>query len=223
MDLPYERVDHLESSLDFYTEIQPSIINSFYLSYYPTTAIIWDGIRDGKIDPEDVDAIEDGKYITSFTLSLGGDQDSNSEQVSNYQKYFAMFTLIAVLPKRVSEFILKKGLNHGLIGKLPTALLIFLKVVLRFKVGQSYLYTGIVKEQIDNYFRNKRLISDYKSSVVNSAKDNDGDDTAARLLKTITATGVEQKTAVERNRKVPQFPVPAPRPAAAKLTMGQCP
>lgn len=151
-DIPYEVENDYIESMKFYAEIQPTIINTFYLAYYPKTDIIQTAKKCGILKEEDVEKIEEGEYFTTFTLSIGSDEEMK-KRIKMYNKYLFIFTLIPILPKSIMNKIIKRGYyNH--FSKIPTFFILIVKAFLRIKIGQFYLYWGEFERLIYNIYRN---------------------------------------------------------------------
>lgn len=155
-DIPYETEDDYIESMKLYAEIQPTIINTFYLAYYPKTDIIKSAIETGILKSEDIEKIEEGEYVTTFTLSLGADEKTK-KRVKMYNKYLFIFTLIPILPKSIMKKIVNKNF-YNRISTVPTFFIMIVKMMLRIKIGQFYLYWGEVERLAYNVYRNLKLI-----------------------------------------------------------------
>jgi len=155
-DIPYETEDDYIESMKVYTELQPTIINTFYLAYYPKTDIIKTAMKCGILKEKDLEKIEEGKYFTSFTLSVGADENMK-KRIHMYNKYLFVFTLIPILPKSVMNKIIERG-YYNYFSRMPTSFIIILKTLLRVRIGQFYLYWGELERLLHNMYRNLKLI-----------------------------------------------------------------
>lgn len=100
---PDENSEDLEKIAYFYDRYLPNHIEIFWLRYYPKAEIISWAFKNGYINQEKIEEIEDGRL--SCGIARGGDN------ISNYSKKFmVLFYLFHFLPHKCRVYILKKGL-----------------------------------------------------------------------------------------------------------------
>lgn len=153
--IPFETEDDLEYSLNLYNEIQPKLINAFFLNYYPKAAIIDSAIQCGILQESDTELIVDGKRPSVMTMQIGSTGDKK-DAWRIYNKYLFSFVLLCLLPKRTMDWIIARKLNNAF-SKLPPILIAFPKIFLKIKLGHAYIYTGEIKRIIFNARRARRL------------------------------------------------------------------
>lgn len=154
-DIPLEtEADYIESA-KLYNELQPTIINTFYLAYYPSTAIIQTAVKNGILKADDIEKIEEGKFTTTFTISIGSDERTK-KRIEMYNRYLLAFTLIPILPKFILDTIIDKG-YYKHFAKIPTFFIMIIKIFLRIKIGQFYLYWGEIERLSYNVFKVLKL------------------------------------------------------------------
>jgi len=105
--LPSETLEETEKGLDFYIDIKPTMIYSFWLQYYPNTEIIEIGKKFGKIDDKTI----------ADTIRGEIDYTKNVENMQSNPDLLAIsrfFYWIPILPRSMSRYILKHRLYYGL-------------------------------------------------------------------------------------------------------------
>ena len=65
--LPLESYQELDEAVDFYRELSPSFIYTYWLTYYPETSIIQKAIEADILADEDFEKISDGRG-KAFTI-----------------------------------------------------------------------------------------------------------------------------------------------------------
>ena len=59
--MPFETLDEQEEAVVFYRELQPDIIFTYWLTYYPETSIIQKGLDAGLLQESDLANISEGR------------------------------------------------------------------------------------------------------------------------------------------------------------------
>ena len=101
---PSETIDDQIDAAKYYNKIQPSVINTFWLTYYPKTKIIDIAKSYGLISNEDIEHIEEGNFQKR-------QEPSNVEALEHFReslKFQVLFNFIPILPKKVNSFIINK-------------------------------------------------------------------------------------------------------------------
>ncbi len=154
-DIPYEGEKEYVEAMNLYAEIHPTIINTFYLTYYPMTDIIDTAVKAGILKDQDRERIEEGEYFSVATFNISSKKESK-ERIKTFNSYLLTFTLIPLLPRKLVKKIIDKEYYHHF-KKVPGIFILFIKAILRIRIGQIYLYTGEVKRLIFNIYRNLKL------------------------------------------------------------------
>ena len=154
-DIPYEGEKEYIEAMNLYTEIHPTIINTFYLTYYPMTDIIDTAIKAGILREEDRERIEEGKHFCVATFNISSKKEGK-DRIKMFNSYLFAFTLIPLVPQRLMKKIIDKGYYRHF-KKVPGLFILFVKALLRIKIGQIYLYTGEIKRLFFHIYRNLKL------------------------------------------------------------------
>lgn len=115
--LPSENLEEYEKGLEFYIDVKPTMIYSFWLQYYPNTEIVEIGKKYGKIDEKTMqDTIRGEINYTKNVLNMQSNPDLLA--ISKF------FYWIPILPKSLSKYILRKKLYYklfkiNLLNKIP--------------------------------------------------------------------------------------------------------
>ncbi|MFA5357166.1 MAG: radical SAM protein [Candidatus Omnitrophota bacterium] len=135
LNIPHETEDEEIEALKFYNEIRPSIINVFWLIYYPRTKII-DIARDaGILDKEMVDKINKGETSTAMVVGVGGEYSFAKERV--FANIAFLLHLLPLLPQSWMDKIIRKKIFLGPRFHPPLLLSIMIKILVRIKLGQA--------------------------------------------------------------------------------------
>lgn len=156
-NLPGETEKDLIAAVNLYNRCRPTIINFGNLLYFPKTKIIDFGIKEGAIKESDIALIDAGLNVVSLESNIDrilGKKKLNKETY-NISVFSLYFILISLVPPAVIRFMLKMKLYKIKFRVFP-ALLIFLKVLSKFKAGQGYLYINAVKYSFYWLFAAKR-------------------------------------------------------------------
>ncbi|MDD5086260.1 MAG: radical SAM protein, partial [Candidatus Nanoarchaeia archaeon] len=115
--LPGEKIKDYEKGIEFYINLKPNYISSFWLQYYPCTEIIETGRKSGEFDEADFEKTISGKLRYEDIVKK---RIQNSELLAIAH----FFSWIPLLPRGVSRYLLKKRLYKRLfsnekINKIP--------------------------------------------------------------------------------------------------------
>lgn len=160
-NIPGEGIREQEEALKFYNQIRPSIINSYWLQYFPKTEIVATAVKYGIIKEEIVENINKGLTSTSLVVGLGN-KDSFSPDLA-YANFQFFFMLLPILPKWLMDKIIKRKL-YLLRFKPPIAVNIGIKFFINLVRGRGGVYLGIIKNMLYFARRNLYLKRKYKRS-----------------------------------------------------------
>lgn len=96
--LPFETEDGWAEAVEFYREAEPSIIYSYWLTYYPATSIIDKGREAGILKDEDIQYIMDGRQ----SYYHKGTAINDRKKMLTYQ---LLYDLIPLLPSKLHKKI----------------------------------------------------------------------------------------------------------------------
>ena len=153
-DIPGEGEREYIEALSFYNKLRPSIINSFFLRYYPKTEIIDTALSVGMLKEEDVRSIEEGEYFIAATMSLG--TGPGPARVKSLNGFVLLFSALPFLPPSLVDKIIARRWDLKL-GSVPQIFSVLAKFIVRLGIGQWYLYTDEIKRQVFFAARNLRI------------------------------------------------------------------
>ncbi len=150
-DLPGLKAEDVFTSARIYTKIKPTRIYYYMLRYYPNTRITRQASREGWISPQRHEEILEGINAQSF--AMGGDLVNDTSV-----KYNLMFSLIDLLPRKISRFMINRRLYRYFPGFLTPPLILILRNIfardlnarlLRKSMFRRYLYFIIKKIRLE--------------------------------------------------------------------------
>lgn len=103
---PYETVDDIQKTLSLLCEIQPDLVQVFYLSYYPGLEITEMALRDGYLSEKEYKMIKSGIFQKSYSVG----SHLTGKALKDARRTGLMCHLLTILPKRLSSFLIKKRL-----------------------------------------------------------------------------------------------------------------
>ncbi|MFC1622621.1 B12-binding domain-containing radical SAM protein [Patescibacteria group bacterium] len=139
-NIPNENTEDYKQALVFYNKIRPSIINTFWLQYFPKTEIIKTALQEKYLQHSDIEKIEQGLTSTSVVVGLGGKDSFSHNNYSNFQFWMIVLPL---LPRKLMNKILKS--NQYLKISPPLFINAFLKLIINLIRGRGNVYGGILK------------------------------------------------------------------------------
>lgn len=104
---PFEGAGEYRKALEFYNELRPDAINTYYLVYFPRTSIIEKAMEAGILDEADVEGINRGRLDLSMNLGLGS---GDRKKTNLYFNYAFLLSLVPLLPGRAIEWIVRRRL-----------------------------------------------------------------------------------------------------------------
>lgn len=141
-NIPTEKKAEQEMALKLYNELRPSVINSYWLQYFPKTAILDTAVRTGLIKKSMISQINKGLTSTSFVVGFGGKDTFNPNLVfANFQFFFM---LLPLLPKRLMGKIIDIKW-YNLVFKPPIFLNILIKFFINLSQRRGYVYLDMIK------------------------------------------------------------------------------
>lgn len=141
-NIPTEGLREYEEAISFYNKLRPSIINAYWLQYFPGTEIIQTAIKEGIIKKSMVQEINEGRTSTSLVVGIGG-SDNFSPQLL-YGNFQFFFMLLPIIPKWLMEKIIEKKLYLTRFNP-PLILNIGIKFLVNLKQKRAYVYLDMIK------------------------------------------------------------------------------
>jgi len=151
-NLPREGKDEQIEAIKLYNELRPSSINTFSLLYFPNTKIVDIARREGILNENDIERINEGKWQLSNISGFAG-RDPLSKGTRNDAAIF-WFSLIALLPWKLIDYFIRRRFIEKKF-RAPLFVQVFLKVLSKIKARQVYIYVYVVSSSI--YFTLKLL------------------------------------------------------------------
>ena len=161
-NIPGEGIKEQEEALEFYNKIRPTVINSYWLQYFPKTEIVETAVKLGIIPAEMVEKINNGLTSTSLVVGLGN-KDSFSPEL-DYTNFQFFFMLLPVMPQRLMEWVIKRKI-YFMPFKPPIILNIAIKFFINLISKRGSVYFGIIKSTLFFMKRNLALKRCFKSQV----------------------------------------------------------
>jgi len=154
-NIPSESEREQIEALHFYNEIRPSIINTYWLKYYPQTEILETARKIGILDDHTIEKIAEGKMSTSHTVGIGAKDTFNLEK--RYYNFAFWMNILPFLPKSLmSKIIEKKWFLTWF--KSPIWLNTIIKFVRRISIKHHMIYTDEIRFQLHNIIQNRRIL-----------------------------------------------------------------
>ncbi|MDD2225298.1 MAG: radical SAM protein [Candidatus Shapirobacteria bacterium] len=141
-NIPTEGLPEYKEAVNFYYQLNPTIINAYWLQYFPKTEIVNIAVKHKLLKKSDVPKIERGLTNTSLIVGIGGkDSFDPALTYSNIQLYFM---LMPFLPSKLNRLIIN---NEWYLVKFkpPLILNMFLKFLIALVNKRVGVYFGIVK------------------------------------------------------------------------------
>jgi radical SAM superfamily enzyme YgiQ (UPF0313 family) len=152
LNIPYETEEEQLEALRFYNEVRPSIINVFWLIYYPRTKIIDIAKEAGILDDSTIQQINRGQASTAMVIGVGGKYSFAKERV--FANFAFLFHLLPLLPKKWMDKIIKKKMFMNESFKPPILVNVFVKLLVRIKLRQSMDSLWFVGVLIKGMYKN---------------------------------------------------------------------
>lgn len=157
LNIPGDSINELIEAFDFYSQLQPTVINTFLLTYYPRAEIIHNALKEKILNSRDVREINEGKKPTTYSLALGGRRETVREKAQpNFDQFIFWLTLIPLLPSFISKMILRLNLLRFNFHP-PIWLIVLVKYLIRVKIGRSFDTIYTIKLLTKRIYRNLLL------------------------------------------------------------------
>ena len=141
-NIPSEGIEQYKQAVNFYYSLHPSVINAYWLQYFPKTEIINMAIKYKMLKKSDVIKINQGLTNTSLVIGIGAkDSFDPNLTYSNIQLYFM---LMPILPNWLNKIIIKKEWYLAPI-KPPLIFNLFIKFIIILIRNRAIVYVGIFK------------------------------------------------------------------------------
>lgn len=152
-NIPKEGLSEYEEAISFYNKLCPSIINAYWLQYFPGTEIIQTAIKEKIIKKSMVKEINEGRTSTSLVVGIGG-SDNFSPQLL-YGNFQFFFMLLPILPKWLIEKIIEKKLYLTRFHP-PMIINIGIKFLVNLRQKRGYVYLNMIENM---WFFARKIIS----------------------------------------------------------------
>lgn len=148
LNIPEETEEDQCEALEFYNENRPSVINVFWLVYYPRTKII----DIAQLDDKAIEQINKGEASTAMVGQIGGHYSWGSR---DFRDYAFLFHLLPLLPKRLMRFVIKHRMFLG--TEPPLFVNVIVKILVRFKIGQAWQSTWFIAITLKRMVENTKI------------------------------------------------------------------
>lgn len=152
--IPEEDLSSLDEAVDFYLENSPDVISVFWLTYFPSVAILNYARANGILSEEDIENICRGEWVGS--IKLGG---SVREQYI-YRKHFFLMNYLTLLPGSVFRWLYRNHIPDFLTKSylFSTGIPRFIKA---FADSRNFLDKEHLKRMIYNIFHKSIRVTGY--------------------------------------------------------------
>ena len=141
-NIPSEGIKEYQEATKFYYSLHPSVINAYWLQYFPKTKIIDIALQYKILKKSDVNKIEKGLTNTTFVIGFGGKDSFNPELI--YRNIQLYFMLMPLLPNWLNQKIIQKKWYLAHI-KPPLFINFFVKFITILVNRRADVYIGIIK------------------------------------------------------------------------------
>ena len=149
LGLPGEGNAEYRHALDFYNQLRPSIVNPFWLVYFPGTKIVDIALERGLIDREDLPLIDRGLANNSQNLGIGRGKQLGPVPFKNYA---FLLGILPVMPKRAMQFLIDRGIFFD--GwNAPVFVISLVRLLALVKDGTIKYYPGIIAGILRNFLK----------------------------------------------------------------------
>lgn len=155
--LPYEAKEEYRHALEFYNELRPSVVNPFWLVYFPRTKIVDIALEAGLIGEEDPYLIDRGLANTSQSLGIG--RGKQFEKVG-FKNYAFLLSIIPLLPRRAIEVLVSRRIYFDN-WNAPVFLISVVRVLALVKDRTIHFYFGIALGILRRFFKSAYSIARY--------------------------------------------------------------
>ncbi|MFC1709914.1 B12-binding domain-containing radical SAM protein [Candidatus Omnitrophota bacterium] len=153
-NIPGEGIGELVEALEFYNETRPSVINTFWLTYFPKVKLIEVAKKHGLIDEDTVEKINRGETSASLFVGVGCDYSFGKSEMFN--TFAFLFTMLTFMPRWLCKMIVKKGWYRKRM-RAPFLFRLAIKDLSRVKMGRFEEITFPVQLLLVNIFDNLKI------------------------------------------------------------------
>ncbi len=144
-NIPGETVTEYVQAMRFYNKLRPSVINAYWLQYFPKTKIIDHALKLGILTREDVLKIENGQASSSLVLGFGNKDSVNPNQIYSHIQLF--FMILPFLSQNITNKIINTRFYLKPV-KIPMIIAVSIKFLLIFINKRAEVYIGIIRSII---------------------------------------------------------------------------
>jgi radical SAM superfamily enzyme YgiQ (UPF0313 family) len=131
LGIPDDTLRLQEESTLFYNKYRPNILSTFWLTYYPKTAIVEIARRKGLLNDDDIDNIEEGIRLTNASYLSGG-------SMLNPKIFSGISLLLNYLP---------------ILPKILISLLVYTRLYRAFRIKNYFITTAIPRAVVSIFNR----------------------------------------------------------------------
>ncbi len=152
-NIPFETENQQIEALKLYTKVNPTMINTYWLMYFPGMEIIETAISAGMLKYEDIQCINEGKMPASVVVGVGG-KESSLKFKRQYHQFAFLFTLFPLLNQKLRQrALVKKWYRFPF--TVPLFFVFILKFITKMLTGQGWLYAFIIRS--DSFYLRQNL------------------------------------------------------------------
>jgi len=153
-NIPGETIKEYVEGIKFYSNLKPTIINTFWLQYFPKTDIITTAIKYKYLSKKIVPKINQGKTSTSVVVGFGGSNTGDPRLI--YKNFQFIYLILPILPPWALDIIID---NKLYLKKFHPSFLLntLIKISLSLRVKRGGVYFGIIKSTLFFMFYNLKL------------------------------------------------------------------
>jgi radical SAM superfamily enzyme YgiQ (UPF0313 family) len=153
-NIPGEDEKEQVEALDFYNQARPDVINTFWMTYFPKTAIIDIALEKGILDQEMVKKINKGETSTSLLVGAGCKYSFSAKGM--FDTFAFLFIMLPFMPKWFVRKIIKKHwYRYGL--SMPFLARLAIKDLARLKIGRFEEVFFPIRLLLMNIFDNLKI------------------------------------------------------------------
>lgn len=141
-NIPTEAESQQVEALKLYNQIRPSVINSYWLQYFPQTDITQIAVDNHIFNKKDIQKINQGQTNTSLVVGFGSKDTFNP--VLKYTNFQFLFMLLPMTPKKIFNLYIKFKL-YKLPFKPPLFITIGIKFFINLFEKRGYVYIQILR------------------------------------------------------------------------------
>lgn len=151
-NIPFEGEKEQIDALSFYNELRPSVINTYWLKYYPRNEIVQIAREAGILDEEAIKGINEGKASTSPVIGIGAKDTFNPER--KFYNFAFLMTILPLVSKRLFAKVIERRWYFDSSWKFPLVVNVLIKFIARLRIRQAYLYFDEIRILLYNLLKN---------------------------------------------------------------------